>query len=212
MAAAHPQPDSGDTLGLLGRVEAGDAAAAGELLARHRPALVAFVGGRLDPAVRTRVDASDVAQEALAEMARRLPDFLERRPMPFHLWARKTAYERLLKIRRAHRADCRDVGREEGGLAPSAVALARSLAAPEPTASEAAEAREVADQVAAAVKGLAEADREILVLRHVDGLSHVEAGLLLGVDPAAARQRYGRALFRLQRALRESGVLEKCDE
>src|SRR5262245_57742912 len=84
------RPDSEDTRGLLDRAIAGDPRAVGELLARQRPALRAFVELHLDPAVRPRVDASDVVQEAQADLARRLPAFLETRPMPFHLWAKKT--------------------------------------------------------------------------------------------------------------------------
>ena len=53
--------------------------------------------------IQARVDPSDVVQEAQAALARRLSDFLARRPMPFHLWARKTAYERLLNARRDQR-------------------------------------------------------------------------------------------------------------
>jgi RNA polymerase sigma-70 factor (ECF subfamily) len=168
---------------------------------------MAFVNLHLDPAIRARVDASDIIQEAQAELARRFGDYLERRPMPFHLWARKTAYERLLKARRAHRARRRDVAREAREIDRSSIALARSLVSPGPTASEAAGAREAADRVARAVEGLSEADREVLLMRHVEGLSHEEVACLLGIDPAAARQRYGRALFRLQKALGAAGVL-----
>jgi RNA polymerase sigma-70 factor (ECF subfamily) len=209
-APAHPPPDSADTLGLLTRADAGDPAAPGELLARHRPSLVAFVATHLAPAVRARVDPSDVAQEALAEMARRFPDFLARRPMPFHVWVRRTAYEQVLKARRTHRAARRDVGRESPGLDPAAT-LAWSLAATGPTGADAAAANELAGRVAAVVHGLPEADREVLLLRHVDGLTHAEAALVLDLDPAAARQRYGRALFRLQQALRDAGLIGDSD-
>ncbi|MBX9622314.1 MAG: sigma-70 family RNA polymerase sigma factor [Gemmataceae bacterium] len=202
-----PRPDSAETIGLLDRAAAGDPAAANELLARHRPSVRAFVDLHLGPDLRARVDASDVAQEALAELARRLPDYLARDPMPFHLWARKTAYERLLNARRAHRAAGRDVAREAAAPDHSSVALARTLLAPGPTPSEAAAGRELEGLAAAAVEGLAEADREILLLRHAEDLPYDEIGALLGIDPAAARKRYGRALVRLQQALADRGIL-----
>lgn len=85
-------PDSADTLDLLGRLRQGDREALGPLLQRCRPRMQALVEVRLDPALRARVDPSDVVQEAQMEMVSRIDDFLERRPMPFHLWARKTAY------------------------------------------------------------------------------------------------------------------------
>lgn len=201
-----PRPDSETTRRLLDRASAGLPAAPGELLARHRPALVRFVDFHLDPAVRGRVDPSDVAQEALADLARGLPGYLAARPVPFHLWARKVAYDRVRNAARDHRAARRDVAREVVRPARSSVLLARAVVDPAPTPGAAAEARERAERVAAAVDRLAPADREILLLRHVDSLPYAEIGLLLDIDPAAARKRYGRALVRLERALDADGL------
>src|SRR5262245_37532443 len=125
----QPRPDSAATRGLLDRVAAGDAAATGELLARHRPALLAFVGLHLDPRLAARLDPSDVVQEAQADLARRLPEFLIRRPMPFHLWARKTAHERLLDLRRHLGRARRTAAREEPIADRSSVLIARPLLA-----------------------------------------------------------------------------------
>jgi RNA polymerase sigma-70 factor (ECF subfamily) len=198
---AQPRPDSEETVRLLDRAARGDSAAVNDLLACHRNAVCAFIGARLDPAVRARVDASDVAQDALAETARRLPDYLARRPMPFHLWVRKTALERLLNARRDQRAACRDVCREAIAPDESSLALARSLICPGPSPSQAVEARELADRVAAAVAGLPATDREVLALRLADEMPYEEVGCLLEIEPAAARQRYVRALLRLQKVL-----------
>ena len=91
------------------------------------------------------MDPSDVVQEAQADLARRLPDFLARRPMPFHLWARKTAYERLLDAHRRHlRRARRAVGREAPWPTASSLAVARPLLARGPSPSQEAEAREFA--------------------------------------------------------------------
>src|SRR6185312_3466936 len=146
------RPDSDHTHRLLDRAAAGDTVAACELLARHRPAMVAFVGLHLDPRLAGRLDPSDVVQEAQADIARRLNDFLHRRPMPFHLWAKKTAYERLLDARRRHLGRARRaVGREERLPDQSSLLLARPLLADGPTPSQAAEAREFEEQVMQAV-------------------------------------------------------------
>jgi RNA polymerase sigma-70 factor (ECF subfamily) len=45
---------------------------------------------------------------------------------------------------------------------------------------------------------LKDSDREILWMRHHDGLSAREAGLVLGVDANAAQVRHVRALRRLK--------------
>jgi RNA polymerase sigma-70 factor, ECF subfamily len=203
------RPDSAQTSALLEQVRRGDRQALGRLLARYRPGLRAFVEARLDPRVRARLDPSDVVQEAQLEVARRMEDFLDRRPMPFHLWVRKTAYERLLNLRRDHRGRARrSVEREVAWPERSSLLLARPLLAGGPSPSQEAEARERAERVSRAVAGLPEADREVLLMRHAEALSYDEIACLLGVEPAAARKRYGRALIRLQRVLAEHGLLE----
>jgi RNA polymerase sigma-70 factor (ECF subfamily) len=202
------KPDSAQTCRLLEQAGRGDAHAVDRLLERQRPDLHAFVEHHLDPRLRARLDPSDVVQEAQLEVARRLPDFLERRPMPFHLWARKTAYQRLLNLRRDHRRVRRSVDREVPLPDRSSLLVAGPLVENGPSPSQEAEAREFAERVRRAVAGLAEADREILLMRHAETLSYEEIACLLTVEPAAARKRYGRALIRLQKVLAEHGLLE----
>src|SRR5581483_5391308 len=96
------QPDSTETRGLLEAIRRGDGQALDGLLRRHRPELLSFVEVHLDPRLRARVDPSDVVQETQLEAVRRMDDYLRRRPMPFRLWLRKNAYERLLNLARDH--------------------------------------------------------------------------------------------------------------
>jgi RNA polymerase sigma-70 factor, ECF subfamily len=201
------KPDSAETCGLLESVGRGDRQALEELLARYRPNLRTFVEVRLDPRLATRLDPSDVVQEAQLEAVRRMDDFLRRRPMPFHLWIRKMAYERLLDLRRHHRRARRSVERE---AVPdrSSLLLARPLLAGKPSPSQQLQARELAERVARAVTQLSEADHEILLMRHGEELSFEEIACLLQIESAAARKRFGRALIRLQKVLSEQGLLE----
>jgi RNA polymerase sigma-70 factor (ECF subfamily) len=208
MVMPELKPDSAQTCDLLARVGRGDRQALDQLLAGSRSALHAFIEVRLDGCLATRVDASDVVQEAQLEVVRRMDDFLRRRPMPFHLWVRKTAYERLVDLRRHHRRARRSVDREAALLDQSSRLLARSLLAGGSSPSERVEAQELDERVARAVGELAEVDREILLLRHGEGLPFDEIGCLLEVEPAAARKRFGRALIRLQKALSAQGLLE----
>jgi RNA polymerase sigma-70 factor (ECF subfamily) len=202
------QPDSAQTCDLLERAGRGDRQVLEELLARYQPDLRAFVEVRLDRRLAARIDPSDVVQEAQLEVVRRMDDFLRRRPMPFHLWVRKTAYERLLDLRRHHRRARRSVDREAALPDRSSLLLARPLLAGGPTPSQVLQARELAERVARAVDRLSEADREVLLMRHGEGLPFEEIACLLEVEPAAARKRFGRALIRLQQALEAQGLLE----
>jgi RNA polymerase sigma-70 factor (ECF subfamily) len=200
--------DSAETCGLLAGVARGDRHALERLLEHYRPRWHAFIAARLGPRVRSRVDPSDVVQEVQLEVVQRMEDFLDRRPMPFHLWARKTAYERLLKVRRDHRRARRSVDREVALPDRSSLLVARPLLAGMPSPSEQLAARDLADRVGRSVAELAEADREILLMRHLEELSYAEIACLLDIEAGAARQRYGRALLRLRKVLKEHGLLE----
>jgi RNA polymerase sigma-70 factor (ECF subfamily) len=202
-------PDSAETRDLLAQLNAGDAQALERLLARYRRRLHAFVAARLDPGLRARLDPSDVVQEAQLRIARRIREYLKEPPMPFHLWARKLAYDRVLNARRDHRAAARrSVEREAAWPDRSSLLLARPLIARGPSPSQQAAAREFAGRVSRAVGELAETDREVLLMRHAEALSYEEIGCLLEIQPAAARKRYGRALLRLRQVLSDHGLLE----
>src|SRR5439155_15765807 len=56
--------DSAETLRLLDRARAGDAAAFDLLFERHRAQVRGFLDNRIDDRLRARLDASDVVQEA----------------------------------------------------------------------------------------------------------------------------------------------------
>src|SRR5262249_58341596 len=106
----------------------GDDEACQRLLAGHRDRLRHMVAVRLDRRVAARVDPSDVVQEALAEAAARMDDYLRRRPLPFYPWLRRLAWERLVKLHRRHiHAGKRSVTREQTWALPdeSACELAR---------------------------------------------------------------------------------------
>jgi RNA polymerase sigma-70 factor, ECF subfamily len=195
-------PDSSETCHLLEQVQSGDKSAFERLFARYRPYLHRVVEARLDPKVLARVDPSDVVQEAQMEAYRRLSDYLARRPMPFRLWLRKMAQERMLSIRRRHlEAKGRALGLEVPLPERSSLLLAKPFLAAESTPSQKLDQRELVHCVHKAVARLSEADQEILLLRTYEGLSNQEVACLLDLDPQTASKRYGRAVLRLQRLL-----------
>jgi RNA polymerase sigma-70 factor, ECF subfamily len=201
---AQPGSDSTETQRLLGEAQAGEAGAVDQLLGRHRSYLRQLVGIRLDQQLRARVDPSDVVQEAHMEAARRLEAYLQQPELPFRLWLRQIAFDRLLMLRRRHiGAARRAVGRDVALPDRSSIDLARQLLAPGPSPSEQLARRELARRVRQALSRLADSDREILLMRNFEGLSNQEVARVLAIAPAAASQRYGRALLRLRKLLME---------
>jgi RNA polymerase sigma-70 factor (ECF subfamily) len=207
------KPDSAQTCKLLEQVRQGNRQALDRLLARHQRDLEVFSRVHLDTGLRARLDPSDLVQEVQLETVERIHGFLERRPMPFHLWIRKTAYQRLHHLRKQHRtAARRSVDREVPLPDRSSLLLVRPLIAGGPSPSQQAENRELAERISQAVGELAEADRELLLMRHVEDMPYEEIALLLDLEPATARKRYGRALIRLQKVLVKHDILEKPHE
>src|SRR5262245_23421485 len=171
---------SPDTEALLARARGGDCSARSELLDRHRARLARMVACHLDRRLAPRVDPSDVVQEALTEAAGRLSDYLSSRPLPFYPWLRQFAADRLIELRRKHvQASKRSVLREEPGLYDlpdeSAVELAGRLADLASSPSEHALREETRQHVREALTRLGERDREVLVLRHLEGLSTADS-------------------------------------
>jgi RNA polymerase sigma-70 factor, ECF subfamily len=203
------QPDSAETQGLLQQIRAGDRQAFEQLFARHQSYLHRLVELRLDSRLRSRVDPSDVVQEAYLEALNRLNTYLKRPMLPFRLWLRQIAFDRALKARRQHLGTARRaLGKEVPLPEQSSLALAGQLLARGSTPSQQLEHRELARRLRLAVAQLPEADREIVMMRHFEGLSNREVAYLLGIDPAAASKRHGRAMLRLHRILFEGGLTE----
>jgi RNA polymerase sigma-70 factor, ECF subfamily len=192
---------------LLQQVQQGSAQALDQLMGAHRDWLRQVIDIRLDGRLRARIDASDVVQEALLEAARRMPDFLAREPMPFHLWLRQTACQRLIDLRRQHLgAECRTAERDRPLPASSSVLLARAVLEGTPQPEQILEERELVARVRQAVANLAEEDAEIILLRNFEELSNQKAAQVLGLEPSAASKRYGRALLRLRQRLVDQGL------
>jgi RNA polymerase sigma-70 factor (ECF subfamily) len=210
MADVTDTLETDESRDLLARAGVGDGEALGLLFARHREALRRAVARRLGTGLGSRIDPSDVVQEAQIEAFRRLPEYLGRRPMPFRHWLFRTAAERLLKLRRQASAARRDVSRERpladsGSLSSGHDAR---LAVARPTPSQEVAARDLDARLHSVLGRLPEADQAILTLRALEGLPYEEVAARLAIEPAAARKRYGRALLRLRALLVADGVSE----
>src|SRR5207245_1378518 len=162
-----------------------------------------------------RIDASDVIQETYLEAWGRLSDYLRNPTMPFFLWLRFLAGQKLVTLHRHHLGvEMRDPNREvslfRGGLPEtSSAALAAQLLGHDTRPSEAAVRAELKIRLQEALNSLDSLDREVLALRHFEQLSWAETAQTMGISEGAASKRYVRALKRLKTILSGSpGGLE----
>src|SRR5215472_5279222 len=85
-----------DTNLLLRRAMAGDESALAALFDGYRERLRRMIRLRMDRRLSGRVDSSDVLQEAYLDVRKRLAEYArDPAAMPFHLWLRLVAGQRL---------------------------------------------------------------------------------------------------------------------
>jgi RNA polymerase sigma-70 factor (ECF subfamily) len=197
-------PESEKTEALLGDAREGDAEAVNKLIERHRDAILRLVRMRLDRRIQPRVGVSDVVQDVFIEANRRLQKYLQDPVMPFHLWLRQIAKDRIIDAHRRHRVSAkRSVDREQPAHLPadmdhSSMALANQLVDGEVTPMAAATQRELAARVEQTIAELPEQDRDIVLMRHYEFLSNQEVAEALGLSQPAASMRYLRAIRRMR--------------
>ncbi|MEZ6125433.1 MAG: sigma-70 family RNA polymerase sigma factor [Planctomycetaceae bacterium] len=200
-------PAGDRTQQLLQDIQAGDADAVNVLIERHRAAVRRLIQMRLDHAVTRRVDASDVVQDVLFEASQRMAEYVQNPVMPFHLWLRQLAKDRVIDMHRRHRgARRRSVDREQqiyssGDDERSAADLAAVLRDNDLTPAAATVRKEMEQRFLVALNALPEDDRELIVMRHFEHLGNSEVADALGISAPAAGMRYLRAIRRLRHAL-----------
>jgi RNA polymerase sigma-70 factor (ECF subfamily) len=196
--------DTSETIRLLRRAAEGDGPSLGALLQRHEDRLRRMVAFRMDPRLQGRVDPSDVIQEVSLAAARSLPDYVGQPGIPFFLWLRGIAGNKLLELHRHHLGTpMRDARREVSLYRASmpeatSAALAARLMGRLSRPSEAAVRAEVKIRLQEALNQMDPVDREVLALRHFEHLTNAEAAEVLGIKEGAAGKRYLRALERLR--------------
>jgi RNA polymerase sigma-70 factor, ECF subfamily len=191
---------------LLMRAREGDEQAKSALLDQQRPRLCKLVTMRIDKRMAARLDPSDVVQDAMQVAHQRFVEYLQDTSRPFYVWLRGITLDRLIETYRRHvDAQKRSVLREQlGGLwirDESEHELANQLVTGSLSPSGRLLQAEMLSRVREALAQLASADREVLVLRHLEQLSVDEIAHVLGITKVAVTTRHFRALERLRGVL-----------
>lgn len=199
---------------LLKLAASGDSDALGRLLESHRQRLERIVRVRLDHRVQSRMNASDVIQETCIEAGERLREYLENPEVPFFVWLRYLAHQRLQLLHRHHLGrQIRDANRErsidqqdsEDQLGTGVIAA--QLVARISSASGILQREELSQRLRELLDQMDPVDREILVLRHFEQLTNAECAQILSLSTTAASNRYVRALERLRAVIGDDGDL-----
>lgn len=189
MESFPASPDESTSLDLVARCQAGETEAWNELYRRYHDLLLFTVRARLGRKLRGCLQSEDVFQSVALDALTALKRFEYRGPGSLERFLRTMV---LNKIR--DRADTFGAQKRDGAV-PLGEALLDDLAAPpgEPSYFES----ESYERLERALSTLDEEDRELVLLRRVDGLSSKEAAEQLGRSDAAVRKAYSRAMARL---------------
>lgn len=175
-------PDTSDEE-LLQAARDGDAESLEALITRYQPRVLRF-GTRM---CGDREDAQDVVQETLLTMARSVRDF--RGESSVSTWLYTIARSFCIKKRRRSKfAPAHPISLD----APEGEPL-QGLKDPGPGPERAAYGREIGAALDASIRALDPGQREVLLLRDVEGLSAPEVGTVLGLSVDAVKSRLHRA-------------------
>ena len=189
----------------LVRAREGDRDALWEAAHGLRPYLRAVarsvLGGRLDG----KVDVADVVQQSLLAAIERFDQFRGESAGEWQQWLVTIVRNEARNLLRFWHQDRRNLA-AENAVAGSMMQTDASgekprLAALQPTPSRQAATRQEAMQLMEAIDRLPAEYREVLRLRHFEGLSHREIATRTGKTEAAIRQLWVRALKHLRTAM-----------
>lgn len=200
------QPVMGADPGEVESLRSGGQQAVADLFSKYRDRLGRMVRFRMDARLSGRVDPEDILQEAYLEVARRAQDYVAQPTVPLFVWLRQITWQILVDTHRRHLvAQARNVNaevrRQPTSPGMTSVSLAARLVGGLTSPSQAVLREERLIQVRTALEEMDDIDREVLALRHFEQLSNNEVAEVLGLQKAAASNRYIRALSRLKQIL-----------
>ena len=178
----------------LGRAIAGDADALQAVLAAHQSRLLAYVRVYMPEELRPILDPADVVQDTLFAACRRVSTYQHRSDDGLFAWLASIARHTLIDLLRRHRTAKR--GGEVPLSANESQVLTRlqQVASQRRTPSRSAEAHEAVAELERAILRLPEDYRNVVTLRHLEGLSIAETAQRMQRSSGAVAMLTNRAL------------------
>jgi RNA polymerase sigma-70 factor, ECF subfamily len=208
-ALAH-MSDSPSALDVHIREAREDRSALARLLESYRPFLEVAAKQALVGAVNARCDVSDVVQETMLEATRDFDGFAGRSEPEFSAWLKGIHRRNLVEVLRRHvGAEKRSLRRERRLLVAEGSASFRwcEPVARQTSASQRMIRGEKALRLAALIELLPEAQRDAVILRHLEGLSLEEIADRLGRSLSATAGLIKRGLQGLRKVMSEDSWL-----
>jgi RNA polymerase sigma-70 factor (ECF subfamily) len=192
---------------LIGQARAGDGAALGQLFALYRRYLGLLARVQIGRRLQGKADPSDLVQETFLKAHRNFAQFRGLAEGELVAWLRQILAATLANLVRHYFGRQRRDARLEQELADdldgSSRILDHGLVARESSPSDQAARREQAVLLADALDRLPANYREVLVLRHLEGLTFPEVARRMGRSVGSVEKLWIRALAQLRRIVGE---------
>jgi RNA polymerase sigma-70 factor (ECF subfamily) len=196
-ASEPPDPEE-----LLQAARDDDRAALGRLLELHRNYLRLLARLQIGRNLRGKADPSDLVQEAFLAAQRTFAQFRGTTEAEFVDWLRQILASKLVDLARRYLGTARRNVRLERQLAAdldqSSRALGEALRARDSSPSARVEHRERAVLLADAIEALPPDYREVIILRHLEGLSLAQAAERMGRSVESVKKLWVRGIARLR--------------
>jgi len=198
-----PSPDA-PRAELVAAWRSGDSARRGSVLDRCRPWLEALARTKLGRTLSGKLDPADLVQQACLEALRSADRFRGESEGELLAWLRTILAHVAAGEQRRYRGGGRDVALEvslEGELTRTSMRLGDAIAGTGTSPSGGAARAEQDARTARILASLPPDYREVILLRHFEGLDHEQAAARMKRSPGAVRMLWMRALARLGEAL-----------
>jgi RNA polymerase sigma-70 factor (ECF subfamily) len=190
---------------LLSLARGGSAVALGQLLDGYREYLTLLARLQISRGLQSKVDAADLVQETFLQAHKHFAGFLGSTESELVRWLRQILATTLANVVRHYRGTKRRDVRLERNLAAdldaSSQALDRALVDRQSSPSERAARREQAVLLANALARLPADYREVIILRHVEGLKFAEVARRMGRTIDCVKKLWTPALAHLRTTL-----------
>lgn len=198
-SAADQGPDPAE---LIAQAKRDGAAALGPLLALYTNYLTLLAQVQIGRRLQGKVDAADAVQETFLEAHRNFAQFRGRSEGEFVCWLRQILAARLSNLVRhflgTRRRDVRLERSVSVEIDASSAVLDLQLVSPLDSPSQHAVRREHAVMLADALSRLPADYRDVIVMRHLEGIAFAEIAARIGRSEDSAQKLWVRGLARLR--------------
>lgn len=177
----------------------GDETAISKIVNKFRSDLSRIANSRMEPSLAGFVSPSDVVRDTIAGLPQKIGDFVGESEQELKAWLRASLCNTLKNARRFHLQEKRSDANE--------IKLPSSRLEDCQPPSKRMESPARASIVEKGLNEISDEDRQVLRMRHLEGMTFVQMGEALEVSADAARMSWAQAIERLKTHLSKFGDL-----